>query len=68
MLLGLLQGSVGFGIQQAMQTVGNQGLGFISGGRRGVTGVPRRQMYSAISLVMVGAAVMVYANYLTGAR
>jgi hypothetical protein len=64
LMLGALGASVGFGIQQAMQTVGNQGLGFISGEWRGVYGKPRRQMYGAIALVLIASVVMAWANHM----
>jgi len=41
LLLGTLGASVGFGIQQATQIIGGQGVGFISGEWRGVMGRPR---------------------------
>lgn len=62
LLLGVLGASVGAGIQQAMQMVGGQGLGFISGEWRGVFGAPRRQMYVAIALLLMATAIMAYAN------
>lgn len=40
--LGVLGTSVGTGIYQAMQTIGGQSIGFISGEWRGVYGSPRR--------------------------
>ena len=61
-LLGVLGASVGAGIQQAMQMVGGQGLGFLSGEWRGVHGRPRWQMYGAIALLLVAMFVMAYAN------
>jgi hypothetical protein len=63
-LLGALGASVGAGIQQAMQMVGGQGLGFISGEWRGVHGTPRRLMYSAIAMLIVAAVIMAYSNTL----
>jgi len=61
-LLGVLGASVGAGIQQSMQMVGGQGLGFLTGEWRGVLGAPRRQMYAAIVLLLVAMVVMAYAN------
>ena len=63
-LLGVLGASVGAGIQQAMQMVGGQGLGFLSGEWRGVCGRPRWQMYAAIALLLLAMFVMAYANTL----
>lgn len=53
-------------IQQASQMLGGQGLGFISGEWRGVTGRPRRQMYFAIACLIVAAFIMAWGNTLTG--
>jgi hypothetical protein len=64
-LLGILGASVGAGIQQAMQMVGGQGLGFISGEWRGVGGAPRRRMYLAIAALIVATIIMAFANTLT---
>ncbi|NLX54993.1 MAG: hypothetical protein GXY58_07765 [Planctomycetaceae bacterium] len=64
LLLGALGASVGFGIQQAMQMTGTQLLGFISGEWRGVHGRPRHQMYVALAILFVAAAVMAYGNSL----
>ncbi len=63
-MLGVLGASIGFGMQQAMQIVGNQCVGFISGEWRGVYGTPRKQMFFAIFLVFVAAVVLAYANFL----
>jgi hypothetical protein len=64
LLLGILGASVGAGIQQAMQMVGGQGLGFISGEWKGVHGRPRQQMYAAIVLLIIAAIIMAYSNTL----
>jgi len=64
LLLGALGGSVGWGIQQAMQMTGNQGVGFLSGEWRGVRGKPREQMYLAIGILIVAAAIMAAGNSL----
>jgi hypothetical protein len=65
LLLGALGASVGFGVQQAMQMLGSQGVGFASGEWRGVTGTPRKQMYLAIAILIAAALVMAYGNTLT---
>jgi hypothetical protein len=57
-----LGASVGFGVQQAMQMPGNQGLGSASGERHGVNGAPRKQMYFAIAVLIAAALVMAYGN------
>src|SRR5512139_3953698 len=54
-MLGALGASVGFGIQQASQMLGGQGVGFISGEWKGVFGTPRRQMYAAIVVLILAA-------------
>lgn len=64
LLVGALGASVGFGIQQASQMLGGQGLGFISGEWRGVAGKPRYLMYAAIALLIVAALIMAYGNNL----
>ena len=64
LLVGALGASVGFGIQQASQMFGNQGLGFISGEWKGVVGKPRNQMYLAIAVLIVAALIMAYGNTL----
>ncbi len=64
LLLGVIGASVGWGIQQAMQMTGTQLLGFVSGEWRGVHGKPRLQMYLAIAILMVAAAIMVYGKTL----
>ena len=64
-LLGPLGASVGLGIQQAMQMVGGQGVGFLSGEWRGVHGKPRTQIYLAIAALIAASMVMAYANTLS---
>ena len=63
-MLGALGASVGFGIQQAMQMTGNQGLGFISGEWRGVHGKPLKFMITAIAVLILAAMIMAYGNAL----
>jgi hypothetical protein len=64
LLLGAMGASIGAGIQQAMQMIGGQGLGFISGEWKGGYDRPRRQMYLAIVLLIVASLIMVYSNQL----
>lgn len=64
LLLGALGASIGFGIQQGMQMLGNQGVGFLSGEWRGVYGTPRGLMYFAIIILIVAVVVLAYANSL----
>jgi hypothetical protein len=62
LMLGALGAVVGVGIQQAMQMVGGQGTGFISGEWRGVHGKPRLQMYASIALLIIAAFIMAYSK------
>ncbi|MBZ5561854.1 MAG: hypothetical protein LAP13_05475 [Acidobacteriia bacterium] len=67
LLLGALGASVGFGIQQSMQMLGNQGVGFLSGEWRAVHGVPRKQMFIAIVILLAAAILMAYGKTLVKA-
>ena len=58
--LGVLGASIGFGIMQSVQILGNQAVGFISGEWKGVHGKPRRQMYLAITVLILAAIIMAY--------
>jgi hypothetical protein len=62
LMLGALGAAIGGGIQQAMQMVGGQGTGFISGEWRGVEGKPRYQMYGAIALLILASFIMAYSK------
>jgi L-rhamnose-H+ transport protein len=64
-LLGPFGASVGFGIQQAMQMTGAQGVGFISGEWRGIHGKPRWQMYCAIAALVIASIIMAIGNWST---
>ena len=64
-MLGALGASVGFGIQQASQMLGGQGVGFISGEWKGVFGQPRHQMYAAIAVLIIAALIMAFGNSLS---
>lgn len=63
-LLGVLGASVGFGIQQAMQMFGGQGVGFISGEWRGVSKKTLVLICSAILLLILAAIIMSCGNAL----
>ncbi len=62
LMLGALGASIGFGVQQAMQMLGGQAVGFIGGEWRGVRGTPRLQMYAAIVVLILAALIMAYGN------
>lgn len=61
-LLGVLGASIGFGIQQSMQVVGNQLVGFVSGEWKGVNGKPRRLMYAAIAVIISAVVILAIGN------
>lgn len=63
-LLGPMGGSVGFGIYFALQILGAQVLGLVSGEWRGVRGKPVTQMIVAVVILVGAAAVMAYASTL----
>ena len=65
LLLGALGASIGFGVQQAMQMLGTQTVGFASGEWQGFDGKPRRKMYIAIAILIAAAVVMAYSNTLS---
>jgi L-rhamnose-H+ transport protein len=62
LVLGALGASVGWGIYQALQILGNQAVGFLSGEWAGVPAKPRWQMYSGIALLVLAAVIMAYGN------
>lgn len=57
-LLGVLGASVGFAIQQSMQIIGNQVVGFVGGEWRGVGGKPLVTMYTALAIVLVAVVIL----------
>jgi len=63
--LGVLGASVGFGIQQSTMMLGAQGLGFLSGEWRGVSGRPRTQIYLAIVILIIATVIMAFGNSLS---
>ena len=65
LLMGPMGGSVGFGIYFALQILGAQGLGLISGEWRGVHGRPAKQMCAAVAILVLAAGIMAYASTLT---
>ena len=62
--LGALGASVGFGIMQAMQIIGNQTVGFASGEWHGVDSRAKNLMYLALGIIMVAIIIFSYANTL----
>lgn len=64
LLIGPFGASVGFGVYQAMQILGGQAAGFISGEWKGVHGKPLKQMCIGIIILIIAALVMAYGNSL----
>ncbi len=64
LLLGALGASVGFGVVQGTLILGGQGLGFISGEWRGVTGKPRAQIYLAVAVLIASMVILAWGNSL----
>ena len=64
LLIGALGASIGFGVQQAMQILGGQAVGFVSGEWKGVHGTPLKQMCVGILILVLAALVMAYGNSL----
>jgi L-rhamnose-H+ transport protein len=65
LVLGVLGASIGFGIQQTTQVVGNQAVGFFSGEWRGIRGKPRTQMFSAVAILIFAVIILAYAQTLS---
>lgn len=63
-LMGVLGASVGFGIQQSVQIIGNQTVGFGFGEWRNVLGRPRRMMYHGIFIVLVAIGILAFSNWI----
>jgi len=61
-LLGILGASIGYGIQQSMQVIGNQVVGFVSGEWKGVKGKPRKTMYLALVVILIAVVILAYSN------
>lgn len=60
--LGAMGASVGFGIQQSMQVVGSQLVGFVGGEWKGVNGKHRRKMYWGLIIILIAVFVFSYSN------
>ena len=65
LLLGVLGASIGYGIQQSIQTVANQVVGFIGGEWKGVYGRPRRTMYAAVAVILIAVALLSASKWFT---
>jgi hypothetical protein len=61
-MLGILGASVGYGIQQSMQIIGNQIVGFVGGEWKGVFGKPRKIMYVALGVIFIAVIILAYSN------
>lgn len=59
LLLGVLGASVGFGVQQAVQMLGNQAVGFASGEWRNA---PRMYIYCAIAMLLLAICILSVGN------
>lgn len=57
-LLGSLGASVGFAIQQSMQIIGNQIVGFVGGEWRGVRGRPLIIMLVALTVILIAVVIL----------
>ncbi|MCL2117309.1 MAG: hypothetical protein FWH27_02665 [Planctomycetaceae bacterium] len=64
LFLGAFGASVGFAIQQIMQIMGNQAVGFLSGEWKNVYGNPRRLMYLALAILAVAVTIIASSNAL----
>ena len=60
--LGAMGASVGFGIQQSLQVVGSQLVGFVGGEWKGVNGKPRKMMYLGLIIILIAVIVFSYSN------
>ena len=63
-MLLLVVAAVGFGIQQAMQLLGNLAVGFFSGEWRGVRGKPLQLMIAAVAVLLAAVCVLNVGQYL----
>lgn len=61
-LLGALGASIGVGIQQSLQVIGNQLVGFMGGEWKGVYGRPRKLMYLGLGVILISVVVLAYSN------
>ena len=64
-LLGVAGAAIGFGIQQTLQLLGNQAVGFLSGEWRGIGGRPLRYMIAAVLVLVAAVAMLALGKTLT---
>jgi len=64
-LLGILGASIGFGIQQSTQIIGNQIVGFVSREWKGVKGRPRNTMYLALVVILIAIIIFAFSRTIT---
>ena len=64
LFLGVFGASVGFAIQQIMQIMGNQAVGFLSGEWKSVYGKPRHLMYLALLTLAFAVVIVAFSNVL----
>jgi len=62
LLLGVFGASVGFAIQQIMQIMGNQTVGFLFGEWKNIYGKPRRLLYTALVVLAVAVLIVAFSN------
>lgn len=62
LMLGALGAAVGFGIQQSIQTVANQLVGFIGGEWKGVSSRVRGTMYLAVFVLLVAVVLLSFSK------
>jgi len=62
--LGPLGASVGFGAYQALSILVSQAIAFAHGEWRGVHGLPRRQIYIALAILLLAVCLLGYGNSL----
>ncbi|MBP5094290.1 MAG: hypothetical protein J6332_09615 [Abditibacteriota bacterium] len=60
--LGAIGASVGAGIQQAMQMIGGQMVGFIGGEWKGVGSLSKALMYTAVAALLIASIIMIVAK------
>jgi hypothetical protein len=60
--LGAMGASIGFGIQQSLQVVGSQLVGFVGGEWKGVSGKPRIKMYWGLIIILIAVFIFSYSN------